>query len=167
MIIDYLHFAKRHWQHLLFGVLLMAMSSFGQTFYISLFGEHLRADYQLSSGGLGSAYALATIASALTLSWVGRWIDRTSVPRFTIGVAVLLASACVLMAASRNLVFLVLSLYCLRLGGQGLMVHTAQTTVARYFPVNRGKALSLSALGIPAGEALLPILVVSGMLIIG
>ena len=167
MIVDYLHFAKRHWRHLLFGVLLMAMSSFGQTFYISLFGEHLRADYQLSSAGLGSAYALATLASAMTLTWVGRWIDYTSVKRFTIGVAALLTTACMLMAASRNMIFLVIALYCLRLGGQGLMVHTAQTTVARCFPVNRGKALSLSALGIPLGEAVLPILAVAGMLAIG
>ena len=167
MIVDYLRFSRHHWRHLLFGIVLMGLSSLGQTYYISLFGEHLRADYQLSSGGLGSAYAFATLASAMTLTWVGRWIDRTSVERFTLGVALVLSCACVLMALSRNVAFLVVSFYFLRLGGQGLMVHTAQTTIARLFPVNRGKALSLSALGIPLGEALLPILVVTGMLAIG
>jgi MFS family permease len=167
LIIDYWHFASRNWKHLMFGVLLIALSSFGQTFYISLFGEHIRADYQLSNTGFGTVYALATVASAFTLTWVGRWIDRTTVKRFTIGVALLLASACTLMASSPNVAFLAIALYMLRLGGQGLMVHTAQTTMARSFHTNRGKALSISALGFPLGEAFLPILVVTGMLQVG
>jgi MFS family permease len=167
LIIDYWHFASRNWKHLAFGVLLVALSSFGQTFYISLFGEHLRADYRLSNTGFGSVYALATVASAFTLTWVGRWIDRTTVKRFTIGVALLLASACTLMALSPNVAVLAIALYMLRLGGQGLMVHTAQTTMARSFHTNRGKALSISALGFPLGEAFLPILVVTGMLLVG
>lgn len=96
----------------------MALSSFGQTFYISLFGEHLRTDFHLSNGGLGSAYAVATVTNAFTLTWVGRWIDRTSVERYTLSVSVLLAGACVLMALSQNVVMLVVALYLLRLGGQ-------------------------------------------------
>lgn len=167
LIIDYWYFARQHWKHLFFGAVLMALSSFGQTFYISLFGDHLRADFQLSSKGLGTAYALATVASAFTLTWVGRWIDRTSVERYTFGVAFLLAGACVLMALSQNVAILVVALYLLRLGGQGLMVHTSQTTIARSFHVNRGKALSISALGMPLGEAFLPLLVVIGMALVG
>ena len=71
------------------------------------------------------------------------------------------------MALSPNVLFLAIALYMLRLGGQGLMVHTAQTTMARAFHTNRGKALSISALGFPLGEAFLPILVVTGMLLVG
>ena len=167
MIIDYWRFASHNWKHLLFGVLLIALSCFGQTFYISLFGEHLRADFELSNTGFGSLYAMATMACSSTLAWVGRLIDKTSVERFTAGVAILLASACTLMAASQNVAMLVVALYLLRLGGQGLMVHTAQTTMARAFHTNRGKALSIAALGFPLGEAILPILVVSGMLLVG
>ena len=164
---DYLNFSRRDWKPLSFGVLLMALSSFGQTFYIALFGEHLRADFKLSNGELGSIYALATIASAFTLTRVGRWIDHTSVERYTIGVAVVLAGACVSMAFGQNIVLLAISLYFLRLGGQGLMVHTAKTTVARHFSNNRGKALSIASMGISASEGLLPIAVVAGILLIG
>ena len=74
MIIDYWHFASRNWKHLVFGVLLITLSSFGQTFYISLFGEHIRTDYQLSNTGFGTVYALATVASAFTAD-LGRPLD--------------------------------------------------------------------------------------------
>ena len=164
---DFLNFTRRDWKPLSFGVLLMALSSFGQTFYISLFGEHLRTDFQISNGEFGSLYALATIASAFTLTRVGRWIDHTSVERYTMGVALVLSGACVAMAFGQNVILLAITLYFLRLGGQGLMVHTAKTTVARHFSSNRGKALSITSMGIAASEALLPIAVVGGILLIG
>jgi MFS family permease len=166
-MIGYLAFLRAHWKHLLFGVLLMALSSFGQTFFISLFGADLRSTYHLSDAGLGAAYAAATFGSALTLQWVGRWIDRTTVARYTIGVAILLAGACALMAVSRSLPLLVGTLYLLRLGGQGLMVHTSLTAIARAFPGQRGKALGISNLGMPAAEAVLPLSVALGMAAIG
>ncbi len=166
-MLGYLDFIRVHWKHLLFGILLMALSSFGQTFFISLFGADLRGTYHLSDGGLGAAYAAATFGSALTLQRVGRWIDRTTVPRYTIGVGVLLAGACTLMAVGRSLPLLLGTLYLLRLGGQGLMVHTSLTVVARAFPGQRGKALGISNLGMPAGEALLPLSAALGIATVG
>ncbi len=160
-------FVRAHWPHLAFGALLMAMSSFGQTFFISLFGAPLRAAYGLSDGGFGTAYAVATFASAFTLPRVGRWIDDTTVPRYTIGIAILLACACGVMAIASSVALLILALYLLRLGGQGLMVHTAMTATARAFPSRAGRALGLANLGMPIGEALLPLAVAVGMGLIG
>ena len=48
----------------------------------------------------------------------------------------------------------------MRLFGQGLMSHTASTTVSRFFDRSRGKALSTAWLGLSSAEFLLPILVV-------
>src|SRR5690625_2674222 len=42
---------------------------------------------------------------------------------------------------------------------QGLSSHTAQATMAKYYDMERGKALSISSLGYPLGEALLPSLI--------
>ncbi|MGE0225030.1 MAG: nitrate/nitrite transporter [Acetobacteraceae bacterium] len=167
MLSSYVPFIRANAGALSFGVLLMLMSSFGQTFFISLFGADLRATYGLSDGDLGSAYAVATFASAFTLQRVGRWLDRTSVRRYTIGVAAVLASACALMALGINLPMLVGAFYLLRLGGQGLMVHTAQTVTARAFPRDRGKALSIANLGMAVGEALLPATIAVSMLAVG
>lgn len=157
----------RHWRLLGFGALLMSMSSAGQTFFIALFGTQVRDAFSLSDGDFGSVYAAATIASALTVAWAGRFVDSMSVRKFTAVIAVMLSSACLLLAWSPSLPVLVVSLYLLRLSGQGLMVHTAMTTVARALPSDRGKAIGLAALGLALGEALFPIAAVGGISSLG
>ena len=159
----YRSLVARHWRILCFGGVLMALSSAGQTFFIALSGARIRQDFQLSDGDFGTAYAAATIASAATMAWVGRLVDTVSVRRFTMAVGLVLAGACLLLAWSPNLPVLVLSLYLLRLAGQGLMAHTAMTTIARALPADRGKAIGLAALGLALGEALFPIAAVRGI----
>ncbi|ESZ67712.1 major facilitator transporter [Mesorhizobium sp. L103C119B0] len=166
-LLTYGRFARRNWDHLLFGAMLLALSSFGQTYFISLFGTHFRQDFHLSDGGLGTTYAIGTVLSAMTLGWVGRWIDLTTVRRYTVGVAALLGVACVLTAISPNVFVLALSFYLLRLGGQGLMVHTALTATARTFPADAGKALGVVSLGFSSAQALLPLGTVALMGLIG
>ncbi|MFN3719507.1 MAG: MFS transporter [Rhizobium rhizophilum] len=157
MVKAYTKFAKAHWQQLLFGALLMALSSFGQTYFVSVSGSYFREAFNLTDGGLGATYAAGTFASALTLTWAGRLIDYTSVRRFTWAVALVLATACLLVAISANFVMLAVAFYFLRLGGQGLMTHTALTATARAFPQDAGKALGVIALGLSVAQGLFPI----------
>jgi MFS family permease len=151
-----LSFALRHRRGLTFGALLMALSSFGQTYYVSLFGADFRAAFGLSDGTLGAAYAAGTVCSALTLTWAGRLIDLTTVRRYTWCVAALLAAACLLAAGAVHVLMLGVAFYFLRLGGQGLMMHTALTATARAFPQDSGKALGIAALGFSLAQAVLP-----------
>ncbi|HEY4163023.1 MAG TPA: MFS transporter [Dongiaceae bacterium] len=164
---SYFRFLAKHWDGLLFGALLMLLSSFGQTFYVSLFGVDFRAAFGLSDGGLGTAYAVGTFGSAMTLPWVGRLIDITTVRRYTCCVAALLAAACLLTAAAPSVVVLAIAFYFLRLGGQGLMVHTGLTATARAFPADSGKALGVVALGFSVAQAVLPLAAVAAMGAIG
>ncbi len=157
MVRSYLNFARVNWQQLLFGALLMALSSFGQTYFVSVSGSYFRDAFDLSDGGLGATYAAGTFASALTLTWAGRLIDYTSVRHFTWAVALLLATACLLVAISANFLMLAVAFYFLRLGGQGLMTHTALTATARAFPQDAGKALGVIALGLSVAQGLFPI----------
>jgi MFS family permease len=166
-MLGYAAFLRAHGRHLVFGVLLMALSSFGQTFFIALFGADLRAEYALSDGAFGTVYAVGTFASAMTLQRAGRWLDRVSVRRYTLAVAALLAAACAIMASGLGALSLALAIYLLRLGGQGLMVHTALTVTARALPAERGKALGIANLGQAAGEAVLPLAVVAGIAVMG
>ena len=139
------------------GFLLTFFSSFGQTFFIGLSGEELRAKFDLTDGEFGGIYMIATIGSALTLPFLGRVLDHMpgwKVARFVIPA---LAAACVLMAFSPSLALLVVALYALRLFGQGMMTHTAYTEIGRWFVANRGRATSLIVPGHQTGEALLPI----------
>jgi MFS family permease len=156
MLASTVHFALRHRRGLTFGALLMALSSFGQTYYVSLFGADFRAAFGLSDGTLGAAYAAGTVCSALTLTWAGRLIDLTTVRRYTLCVAALLGAACLLTAGAQWVLMLAVAFYFLRLGGQGLMMHTALTATARAYPEDAGKALGIASLGFSAAQAVLP-----------
>ena len=150
-------FMYQHGSHLAFGAILMAMSSFGQTYFVSLYGQGLRQAFGLSDGGLGGLYAAGTVMSAVTLTWAGRMIDYTTTRRFTLAVTLLLITACLLISGAQAAWMLCAGFYLLRLGGQGLMVHTALTATARQFPLDAGKALGAIALGLSLAQALFPL----------
>jgi MFS family permease len=158
--VAYIRFFLTHPRVLSFGVLLTLFSSFGQTFLISMFVPRLLETFTLDTAQFGLLYAAATVTSALSLPFFGRLIDRTPLRRFSLAVGLGLVIACFLMAVAPNVPVLFLAILGLRLTGQGLLSLTASTTMARVFEEGRGKALSLSGLGYPLGEGLLPLLVV-------
>lgn len=167
MMIGYATFAVRNWRALAFGGLLALLSSFGQTYYVSLFGAGFRGAFGLNNGGLGALYSMSTVLSALTLTWVGRHIDHTTVHRYTWFAAAVLAGGCLLTALAPHPIVLAIGFYFLRLGGLGLMMHTALTSTARRFPEDSGKALGVVMLGLDFAQAVLPVLAVMGIGLIG
>ncbi|MGF1670663.1 MAG: MFS transporter [Balneolaceae bacterium] len=160
---SYLIFALKEKKLLSFGLSFTFFSSFGQTFLISLFVPFFLTSFDLSNAAFGSIYSLATLASALALPWLGQWIDHIPLRWYSLSVAAGLFLASILMSISWSIPALFVALLLLRLAGQGLSGHTAQTTMARYYDKERGKALSISSLGYPLGEAILP-LIIAGLL---
>ncbi|WP_245303826.1 MFS transporter [Agrobacterium bohemicum] len=149
------------------GFAMLFASSFGQTFFISLSGGEIRRELDLSDGQFGLVYMAVTLASAFSLVWLGKILDVKAV-RSIVALAVLaLASGAIGLAYSSSIVVLAVSLFLLRLFGQGMMVHIAYTTIGRWFSAERGRAVSISALGVNAGQALLPLLAVAGMAAFG
>lgn len=155
-----IRFLLTHPRMLAFGVLMTLFSSFGQTFLISIFVPRILEAFGLGTAAFGMLYASATLVSAMTLPFFGRLIDRMPLRGFSLAAGGGLALACFSMAVSWNVPMLFLSIVGLRLTGQGLLSLTATTTMARAFGSGRGKALSVSSLGYPLGEGLLPMLVV-------
>ncbi|MAE04712.1 MAG: hypothetical protein CMH76_00090 [Nitrospinae bacterium] len=155
--LNYLGFVIGNFRFLAFGFLLSFFSGFGQTYVISVFNPDIRAQFGLSHGEFGMVFAIATVGSALCLIWFGRMIDRADLRSYTLAVLGGLACACLFMAAVPTTFFLLFALFALRLTGQGLMVHTSATTMARYFDEARGKAVSLVSVGSPLGQGLLAI----------
>ena len=150
----------------MFGMLMTFSSSFGQTFFISLFVPAWEQEFALGSGMFGSLYSLATLMSAALLPVVGRWVDEIDLRRYALAVAIGLGFSCLSLALVGNPWHLLLALFGLRLFGQGLCGHIASTTMARRFQRERGKALSISALGYPIGEGIVPtlgILAIAGL----
>lgn len=155
-----IRFVFSHPRLLAFGVLMTLFSSFGQTFLISIFVPRILDAFGLSTAAFGMLYAGATLTSAFTLPFFGRLMDRIPLHVFSLAAGGGLAISCFAMAVSWNVPSLFLSIVGLRLTGQGLLGLTASTTMAREFGSGRGKALSVSAMGYPLGEGLLPMLVV-------
>lgn len=156
---NYINFVLREKRILSFGLSFTFVSSFGQTFLISLFVPFILQEFQLSNAGFGSLYSLATLSSAALLPYLGKWIDHLPLKQYSLYVAAGLLTASVLMSLSWHIILLFMALLMLRLSGQGLSGHTAQTAMARYYVAERGKALSVSSLGYPIGEGIFPILI--------
>ena len=143
------------------GVLMTFASSFGQTFFIALFADPLRAATGLGHGGWGTLYAAATLTSALAIGVVGHVADRRPMAVPAVGVLGLLALGAVAMSAAEAVWLLGVAVFLLRFAGQGMASHVAMTAAARWFEATRGRALALVSLGHPLGEAVLPGLVVA------
>lgn len=149
------------------GFLLTFCSSFGQTFFIALSAGSIRAEFGLSHGEFGTIYMIATLASALTLTQLGKIVDYISVSRVALIIIPCLALACLGMAFISNLAMLVVVIYGLRLFGQGMMTHNAITAIGRWYVGQRGRAVSVVTVGHQVGEAALPILYVSVVAFVG
>ncbi|MEO9574301.1 MAG: MFS transporter [Roseobacter sp.] len=159
--VNLLAFLKDNRNWLSAGAVLTLLSSFGQTYFISLFAAEIRMDFGLSHGGWGAIYSLGTTASAAVMIWAGGLTDVLRAR--TLGVLVLagLAAACLAMAWNPYVALLPVVIFALRLTGQGLCSHIAIVSMARWFVATRGRALSIASLGFAAGEALLPLIFVA------
>lgn len=142
---------------LLAGFLLTFTSSFGQTYFISLFAGEVKGAFGLSDGAWGGIYTIGTTLSAVTMIWAGALTDRFRVRQLSLWVMVLLVVACIAMAVNPSAILLVFVVYALRLMGQGMLSQLGAVAMSRWFVAARGRALSLSSMGFAAGQAILPI----------
>jgi MFS family permease len=147
------------------GALLTLISSFGQTYFISIFAGEIRAAFNLSHGDWGAIYGFGTFASAIVMIWSGGLTDVMRVRHLGPIVLATLAASCLFMAFNPWVALLPVVIFCLRFTGQGMSTHIAAVAMSRWFVANRGKALSVASLGFSVGEACYPILVVSLLLL--
>ena len=145
---------------IVFGFIFTFFSSFGQSFFLGIFNTSIRETLSITHGQFGSIYASATLCSSLLLIWVGKKIDDINIFRFAIYVTLLLSFSCFFFSKISSIVFLFIAIFLMRFSGQGMMSHTATTTVSRYFTKSRGRALSICWFGLSSAEFILPVLMV-------
>lgn len=162
-----LTFLKTNLRWLGTGFLLTFASAFGQTWFISLFASTIKAEHGLTDGAWGSLYTVATLCAAGLMFWRGSVADTVPLSRLAPIMALVFAVACVGMAATGSIWILGISLFLLRFCGQGMFSHIAMTAMGRWFEATRGKAVSLANLGHPAGEIIVPILIVLSIAVFG
>ena len=146
------------------GILLTFLSSFGQTYFISIFSGEIRNTFNLSHGDWGLIYGFGTFASAIVMIWAGGLTDIMRVRKLGPIVLCTLSASCLFMAFNPLVALLPVVIFCLRLTGQGMSTHIAAVAMSRWFVSNRGKALSISNLGFSFGEALIPLFLVSALI---
>jgi len=151
---------KLSFKIIIFGFIFTFFSSFGQSFFIGLFNSEIRIDLNISHGQFGTIYALATLLSSFTLIWIGKKIDDIKLIYFSFFVILLLFFSSIFFSFVNSIYLLFFGIFFLRLSGQGLMSHTATTGVSRFFDKSRGKALSVTWLGLSAAEFIMPITIV-------
>ena len=146
---------------LIYGFFIIFFASYGQTFFISIFNYEIRSYYNLSDGKFGLIYAIATILSAVVLISFAKLIDYIDLRIYSLLICTGMILSCLAMFFFiKHVLFLLLIIFSLRFFGQGAMGHAGETTMARYFGNNRGKALSVSTLGGMTGVMLLPMLII-------
>ena len=145
---------------IIFGFIFTFFSSFGQSFFLGLFNSSIRETLSITHGQFGSIYASATLLSSFVLIWVGKKIDDINIFKFAFYVILLLSFSCFFFSKISSIIFLFVAVFLMRFSGQGLMSHTATTTITRYFTKSRGKALSACWFGLSTAEFILPVLIV-------
>ncbi len=153
-------FNNLNFKVILFGFIFTFFSSFGQSFFLGLFNSSIRDALSISHGQFGSIYASATLFSSLILVWFGKKIDDINILKFSYLVIILLASSCFFFSKISSVYYLFLAILFMRFSGQGMMSHTATTTISRFFNRSRGKALSTSWFGLSTSEFILPVLII-------
>eukprot|EP00873_Tetraselmis_striata_P043490 jgi/Tetstr1/463754/TSEL_000803.t1 len=164
---SYFAFVRENLRWLLAGLLLTFFSSFGQTFFISLVAGDLRSAFDLSHGEFGGLYMAATLLSAASLTVIGKVVDTQPLALVSAAIVIGLALFSVGMASVSSVAMLFVVLYGLRLFGQGMMTHVAMTAMGRWYAAQRGRAVSIAALGIQCGEASLPLAFVAVSAVVG
>ena len=145
---------------ILFGFIFTFFSSFGQSYFLGLFNSSIREALSITHGQFGSIYASATLCSSLLLIWVGKKIDDVNIFKFAFFVTILLSFACFFFSKITSIFLLFIAIFLMRFSGQGMMSHTASTTISRYFTKTRGRALSISWFGLSSAEFILPVLMI-------
>ena len=139
----------------------MFFSVFGQSVFFGVYLPMIQEELALSKTEIGIYYAIATIASAITIIFTGKGLDHFPLRNFVAMVFCGLAVGCFLMAHAHSAFMLLLAFFLLRQFGQGLTVLSAGTSINRYLTHHRGKAVALVNLGGSFHIMIFPVLAIT------
>jgi len=141
---------------LIFSLLLNFVSCFGQTFFISLFVVHFLTKYSITASQFGLYYSLLTLTGGLLIPQIAKKMELMSWRQVSFIIPMVLALSALSLSQSDNIPLMVISLFGLRLFGQGIAGHMSAVCIVKNISKGRGTALSLSSIGYPMSEALMP-----------
>ena len=146
----------RYPRYLAYGFLHCLSSAVGQTYFVGLFVPAVSAAYGWADGTFAALYSGVTLAAAFLLPAGGAQVDRRPARTVTTALALALAAALCVLAATPHVVLFAAALLVARLGGQAVLPLISSTTVGRYFEAGRGRALALTNVGKSVAEVVVP-----------
>lgn len=166
-MIRYFHLLRHHPKFFIFSIASVFFSAPGQTFLISLFIEDICLQTQISPQIFASTYSISTILASLFLYYMGKLVDEWPIRNILYCNAIFFTSAICLLSASSSIYTIFISIFLMRLFGQGVLTLTATATTIKQFSKDRGTALSLTQLGYPLSEFIFPSVAVFSLLHFG
>lgn len=151
----------------------------GQTMGFSVFTDVMMRELNLNRILLSTAYCIGTVASGLTLPWLGKIFDAWGARRMV--VASSFATGLILFYLSQSaqlahflsspfeaeihpaisFVIIGLGFYMIRVSAQGVLTMSCRNAVGKWFDRKRGNAISASQLLVSLGFSLAPVVLLS------
>jgi MFS family permease len=156
LVQHYIETLKRYPQIIAFGLLASFFSSFGQTFFFGLYGEHFRESFNLSHTSFGGIYSGVTLCGGIIILFLGHFIDKVRTTHYAAIVLGALSLGCFLIYSADTLTLFILGLFLVRFLGQGMMSHMSSTVTTRYIEEGRGYGLTITSMGHPIGNIIFP-----------
>lgn len=119
----------------------------GQSFTVSLFFDHFIEDFALSRSTVSGLYGLGTFLASLSLTFVGKAVDRLGNRLMGVIISVLFAVALVLWSFVTGPVLLLIGFIAIRGLGQGSLSLVNSTAIAEWFQRYRGRLMALTFVG--------------------
>jgi MFS family permease len=142
---------------LAFAIVAAGLTGPGQTIGVSVFIDHLVDDLSLTRSEVSTAYLIGTLAGALMLPSVGKFIDRRGVRVAQVLIGLLFGLALVNMSFVNGLIWLVIGFGGIRFLGQGSLSLVSTVTVQLRFERTRGTALGIFTTASAGVMALVPV----------
>ncbi len=144
------------WVVLAAGMLVSAVTIPGQTVGISVFLDSIIEDLGVSRATVSALYTLGTAIGALSLTYVGRFLDRVGPRLGTVVIGLAFAGACAFLGSVQTLLMLAVGFVLIRGLGQGSLGLAAVYGVNLWFVRRRGLAIGLSGVGFALAISVVP-----------
>lgn len=147
--------------YIVFGFIHFFFSGLGQSFLIGSFKTYFIGSISLwdntimSNSDFAYIYMACTILSGFTILFVGPIVDKIKIQHASITAGTLLILFTIIISRTSSFWFFAISLFGIRFCGQGLLPLIGSTAIARHYDKDRGKAISLTSIGVSFSEAIL------------
>lgn len=144
------------WVVLAAGTLVMMVTIPGQTIGVSVFLDSIIEDLEVNRATVSALYTVGTTLGAISLTFVGRFLDRVG-PRVGASViGLLFGGACAFLGTVQSIVMLAIGFVLIRGLGQGALGLSSTYAINLWFVKRRGLAIGIGAVGFSLGISIIP-----------